>query len=218
MSLFRLDASILPASSASRALADLVEAEWTASHPDSTVLRRDLASDPVPATAWADAVTGGFVDEAQRTPAQNEARTLATQFADELIDADALLFAVPLYNYGVSQHFKTWFDLAYTDARIDPTGTALNGKPATLVTVLGGNYAEGSPKEGWDHSTGWLRRVLEDVWGLDLRVVQRPFTLVGVNPALDAFADTARELKENAEADARTYGRELAATRESRVA
>ena len=102
--------------------------------------------------------------------------------------------------------------------RIDPTGTALNGKPATLVTVLGGNYAEGSPKEGWDHSTGWLRRVLEDVWGLDLRVVQRPFTLVGVNPALDAFADTARELKENAEADARTYGRELAAPRAPRVA
>jgi FMN-dependent NADH-azoreductase len=159
-------------------------------------------------------VTGGFVDEAQRTPAQNEARALGTTFADELIGADALLFAVPLYNYGVSQHFKTWFDLAYTDPRIDPQGTALQGKPATLVTVLGGNYAPGTPKEGWDHSTGWLRRVLEDVWGLDLRVVERPFTLVGVNPALDAFADTARELKENAEESARVSGRELAALRD----
>ena len=92
MSLFRLDASILPASSASRSLADLVEAEWTASHPDSTVTRRDLAADPVPATAWADAVTGGFVEEAQRTDAQRAARALATTFADELIAADALLF------------------------------------------------------------------------------------------------------------------------------
>ena len=218
MSLFRLDASILPASSASRALADLVEAEWTASHPDSTVNRRDLAADPVPATAWADAVTGGFLPEEQRTERQKEARALATEFADELIAADALLFAVPLYNYGVSQHFKTWFDLAYTDPRIDPTGTALQGKPATLVTVLGGNYAPGTPKEGWDHSTGWLRRVLEDVWGLDLRVVQRPFTLVGVNPALDAFTDVARELKEAAEDSARTYGRELAERRGSTAA
>ena len=136
MTLFRLDASILPASSARRSLADLVEAEWTASHPDSTVVRRDLAADPVPANAWADAVTGGFVDEAQRTDGQRAARALATSFADELIDADALLFAVPLYNYGVSQHFKTWFDLAYTDPRIDPQGTALRGKPATLVTRL----------------------------------------------------------------------------------
>lgn len=218
MSLFRLDASILPATSASRSLADLVEAEWTASHPDSIVTRRDLAADPVPTTAWTDAVTGGFVAPEQRTARQNEARALATTFADEMLDADALLFAVPLYNYGVSQHFKTWFDLAYTDPRIDPTGTALNGKPATLVTVLGGNYAAGSPKEGWDHSTGWLRRVLEDVWGLDLRVVQRPFTLVGVNPAMDAFKDVASELKDEAEKSARTYGQELAATRGAKVA
>lgn len=218
MSLFRLDASILPATSASRSLADLVEAEWMSSHPDSTVTRRSLADDPVPTTAWTDAVTGGFVAPEQRTERQNQARALATTFADEMLAADALLFAVPLYNYGVSQHFKTWFDLAYTDPRIDPTGTALNGKPATLVTVLGGNYAAGSPKEGWDHSTGWLRRVLEDVWGLDLRVVQRPFTLVGVNPAMDAFTEVANELKDKAEESARTYGQELAATRGSHTA
>lgn len=218
MSLFRLDASILPATSASRSLADLVEAEWTASHPDSTVTRRALAANPVPATAWADAVTSGFVEAEQRTAAQFEARALATTFADELINADALLFAVPLYNFGVSQHFKTWFDLAFTEERIDPTGTALNGKPATLVTVLGGNYAPGTPKEGWDHSTDWLRRVLEDVWGLDLRVVQRPFTLVGVNPAMDAFTDVANDLKDKAEKSARSYGQELAATRSAKVA
>lgn len=218
MSLFRLDASILPATSASRSLADLVEAEWTTSHPDSTIIRRDLSIDPIPATAWADAVTSGFVEADQRTPAQVAARELATTLADELIAAEALLFAVPLYNYGVSQHFKTWFDLVYTDPRTDPTGTALQGKSATLVTVLGGNYAPGTPKDGWDHSTAWLRRVLADVWGLDLRVVERPFTLVGVNPALDAFADTARELKDAAEESARTYGRELAASRGSQVA
>lgn len=210
MSLFRLDASIFPATSASRELADLVEAEWRAAHPASPVVRRSLAADPVPATAWRDAVTGRPLPEEDRTPGQREALALATAFADELVAADALLFAVPLYNYGVSQHFKTWFDLTYTDPRTDPQGTALQGKPATLVTVLGGNYAPGTPKEGWDHSTGWLRRVLEDVWGLDLRVVQRPFTLVGVNPALDAFTEKAAELKTTAEHHARRSGREIA--------
>jgi FMN-dependent NADH-azoreductase len=217
VTLFRLDASILPASSASRSLGDLVEAEWTAAHPTSTVVRRDLAADPVPTTAWQDAVQGGFTPENERTEAQREAIALAHTFADELIDADALLFTVPLYNYGVSQHFKTWFDLAYTEPRIDPQGTALRGKPATLVTVLGGNYAEGSPKEGWDHSTAWLRRVLEDVWGLDLRIVHRAFTLVGVNPALDAFAEPAAELKRDAETAAVRYGRELAESRNANV-
>ncbi|GLJ61330.1 FMN-dependent NADH-azoreductase [Microbacterium barkeri] len=210
MTLFRLDASILPATSASRSLGDLVESEWTAAHPDDVVVRRDLAAEPVSATVWQNAVTAGFVPEADRTEEQRAAQALARAFADELIDADALLFTVPLYNYGVSQHFKTWFDVAYTDPRIDPQGTALRGKPATLVTVLGGNYAPGTPKEGWDHSTAWLRRVLEDVWGLDLRVVQRPFTLVGVNPALDAFADVAADLRAAAEDAARVAGRELA--------
>ncbi|MGX9348637.1 FMN-dependent NADH-azoreductase [Microbacterium sp. KNMS] len=210
MTLFRLDASILPATSASRSLGDLVESEWTAAHPDDVVVRRDLAAEPVSATVWQNAVTAGLALEADRTEEQRAAQALARAFADELIDADALLFTVPLYNYGVSQHFKTWFDVAYTDPRIDPQGTALQGKPATLVTVLGGNYAPGTPKEGWDHSTAWLRRVLEDVWGLDLRVVQRPFTLVGVNPALDAFADVAADLRAAAEDAARVAGRELA--------
>ncbi|PSL37728.1 FMN-dependent NADH-azoreductase [Labedella gwakjiensis] len=210
MTLFRLDASIMPQTSASRELADLVEKEWTDAHPTSPVVRRDLAADPIPATAWQNAVTGGFTPEENRTDAQREARALATTLADELVNADAILFAIPLYNYGVSQHVKTWFDLAYTDPRIDPQGTALRGKPATLVTVLGGNYAEGSPKAGWDHSTPWLRRAFADVWGLDLRVVERPFTLVGVNPALDQFTEVAADLKEQAEEHARRSGKEIA--------
>ncbi|MBN9181318.1 MAG: NAD(P)H-dependent oxidoreductase [Microbacterium sp.] len=210
MSLFRLDASIFPASSASRALGDIVESEWLARHRDDEIVRRDLSTHPVAADAWPAAVIAKHTPEGSRTDAQRAAVAEAGAIADQLTDADALLFAVPLYNFGVSQHFKAWFDLAYTDPRIDPQGTALRGKPAVLVTVLGGNYGEGTPKEGWDHSTGWLRRVLEDVWGLDLTVVQRQFTLVGVNPALDQFADIAADLKTAAEAQAHVAGRALA--------
>jgi len=45
---------------------------------------------------------------------------------DELIAADALLFAVPLYNFGVSQHFKTWVDMVVTDWRM-AAGTGVYG-------------------------------------------------------------------------------------------
>jgi FMN-dependent NADH-azoreductase len=210
MILFRLDASILPPTSASRALGDIVESEWLAEYPDSAIVRRDAAADPVPATYWTAAVTAGFTPEHERSELQRDAVSHAARLADEMVDADALLFTVPLYNYGVSQHVKTWFDLAYTDPRINPQGTALRGKPAVLATVLGGNYAEGTPKAGWDHSTDWLRRVLEDVWGLDLHVVQRSFTLVGVNPALDEFAADAAALRDEAERSARDAGRAIA--------
>lgn len=216
MSLFRLDASITPATSQSRALADRVEAEWTAAHPDSVITRRDLGTDPLPSTLWRDVVTSGWTTEADLTPAQREARAAATALADELIDAEALLLAIPLYNWGVAAHVKSWYDVTYTDDRIREG--ALKGKPVVLASVLGGNYDAGTPKEGWDHSTPWLRRVIEEVWGADLLVVQRQFTLVGVNPALDQFADAAAEIKAAAEQLATEHGRALAAKRPVRAA
>lgn len=93
--------------------------------------------------------------------------------------ASAVL-AMPLYNYGVSQHGKTWIDLAMAGA---PFGTPLlDGKPVVLVTTRGGAYGLGSPREGWDHNVDYLRRILVDTWNADLTLVGRAVTLVGVNP------------------------------------
>jgi FMN-dependent NADH-azoreductase len=210
MSLFRLDASIRTAGSHSREIADLVEQEWRAAHPGDPVVRRHVGTEPVPSTAWATAVNASFTPEADRTPEQREATALAAAEVDRLVAADALLFAVPLYNFGVSQHFKTWADLVITDPRMAAGAQPVTaGKPAVLVTVRGGSYAAGTPREGWDHATGWMRRILEDVWQLDLRVVESEFTLVGVNPALDQFQDLAKEIRQRAEDAARAEGRSL---------
>lgn len=211
MSLFRLDASINPAHSQSRALADLVEAEWSAEHPDSSITRRDIGTDPIASTVWRDLITTGRLDDSELTTGQRAARALRDSLADELVDADALLLAIPLYNWGVAAPVKAWYDITYTDPRI--RDGALNGKPVVLATVQGGDYSEGAPKEGWDHSTPWLRRVIEEVWGADLLVVQRQLTLVGVNPAMDALADQAAEVKAAAEELAGIHGRALAAKR-----
>ena len=212
MSLYRLDASIRVEGSHSRAIADIVEQEWRDAHPEQAVVRRHVGVDPIPATAWATAVFAGFTPEESRTEEQRTARSLAATLTDELIAADALLFAVPLYNFGVSQHFKTWVDLVVTDPRMAAGAEpVLAGKPAVLVTVRGGNYQAGTPREGWDHATGWMRRILADVWQLDLKVVETEFTLVGVNPALDQFKDLALELRQEAEEQARRHGRELGA-------
>ncbi len=56
-----------------------------------------------------------------------------------------------------------------------------------------------------------MRRILADVWNLDLKVVQADFTLVGVNPALDQFTDLARQLRQDAEEQARRHGRQFGA-------
>jgi FMN-dependent NADH-azoreductase len=212
MTLYRLDASIRVTGSASGELASLVEREWLAAHPGDTVVRRHLGTDPIPADAWPLAVAAAQTPEPDRTPEQRQAVALATALVDELLAADAIVLAVPLYNFGVSQHIKAWIDLVVTDSRSAPGGAPLlAGKPVVLVTVRGGAYGPGTPREGWDHSTAYLAHFLGTVWGADLTAVEREFTLVGVNPALDEFTDLAASMHTDALDAARQAGRALAA-------
>ncbi|MEV4537788.1 NAD(P)H-dependent oxidoreductase [Asanoa sp. NPDC049518] len=210
MTLFRLDASIRTHGSASREIADIVEEEWLAAHPGDSIERRHIGVDTLPATAWAAAVTAGMTPLDARTAEQRDAVGLAATLVDELEAADAILFAVPLYNYGVSQHFKAYVDLVCTDPRAN-NAPFLAGKPVVLATVRGGAYGGGTPREGWDHSTPYLRRILADCWGADLTVVEREFTLVGVNPALDPFTEQAARMHAGALQAAREAGRALGA-------
>jgi FMN-dependent NADH-azoreductase len=210
MSLFRVDASINPDASASRAIGDIVEAEWLTANPGGTVARRDLGTEPLPAGAWTSALRASWTPAEARTEAQRAAIAHAAGLAEELRAADAVLLTVPLYNFGIPQHVKTWIDVVIAGAK-SANEPLLAGKPTVLVVVRGGAYGAGTPREGWDHSTGYLRRILADVWGADLTVVEREFTLVGVNPALDEFKDLAAQLKDAAHTAAREAGRALAA-------
>ncbi|MCO5969588.1 FMN-dependent NADH-azoreductase [Actinoallomurus soli] len=209
MSLFRLDASILPGTSASAELADIVEAKWSAAHPGEQIVRRHLGTDPLPADAWTQATLAGFTPEPDRTPAQQEALALAATLAGELQAADAVMLAVPLYNYGVSQHFKAWVDLVIAGA--GATTPILKGTPTVLATVRGGGYGPGTPREGWDHSTPYLRRVLADMWQADLTVIERELTLAAATPALEPLREQAAQLHGQALDAARDAGRALAA-------
>lgn len=209
MTLLRIDASIQGPRSAGSALADRVLDQFSAARPEVGVVRRHLGEEPLPATAWADALAGSFSPEADRSDAQREALALAEQLAAELRDASAVVLALPLYNFGVSQHVKTWIDLVIAGA---PQGSRpLEGTPVVAVVTRGGAYGAGTPREGWDHNTDYLRRILVDIWGADLTVVEREFTLVGVNPALDEFAEVAELMRKTAEEAATEAGTDLAA-------
>ncbi|MFD6191503.1 FMN-dependent NADH-azoreductase [Streptomyces sp. NPDC060275] len=208
MTLFRLDASILPAASASAEIADVVEAKWVAAHPGEEVVRRHLGTDPLSPHTWASAVVAGFIPESERTPAQREALADAKDLVEELASADVVVLAVPFYNFGVSQHFKTWVDLVIAAA--GPTTPVLKGKPTVLVTVRGGGYGPGTPREGWDHSTPYLRRILADVWEADLTVIERELTLAATTPGMESLRDLADELRTRALEEADKVGTGIA--------
>ena len=212
MTLFRLDSSIRRDGSVSREVADSLERAWAEQHPGDAVVRRDIGTNPLPADAWAHAAMGGYLPEEQRTPEQRAALALAAELADEIIAADAAVIAVPMYNFGISQHIKTWIDLLLTDPRLAPgSGTApLAGRPVTLVVTRGGGYGPGTPREGWDHATPYLRRIFEDVFQADLTVVECELTLADVTPAMAELRDTAAALRVRAHERAAETGRALA--------
>ena len=57
---------------------------------------------------------------------------------------------------------------------------------AVLCVVLasrGGGYAEGTPREGWDHAEPWLPHAILST-GLEPRFIAAELTLAEVNPAM----------------------------------
>ena len=217
MTLFRLDASIRQEGSVSREVADTLQRVWHEHHPTEAVVRRDLAAEPLSADAWPHAVAAGATPEDARTPAQRDAVALASRLADEVLAADAVVVATPLYNFGVSQHLKTWTDLLITDPRFGPGQRPLQGKPVTIAVARGGGYAPGTPREGWDHATPYVERIFRDVLGGDVAVVTAELTLADATPQMadlrDLAAASRSAARELAESTARAHARLVALAR-----
>jgi FMN-dependent NADH-azoreductase len=210
MTLFRLDSSIRAEGSVSREVADTLEHAYLEQHPTDTVVRRDLRTDPVPADAWPLAALAGSTPEDERSDGQRAAVDLAARLADEVAVADALVVATPLYNFGVSQHLKAWIDLLITDPRFAPGTSPLAGRPVTLVIARGGGYGEGTPRAGWDHATDWIVRILADVWGGDVTLVEAELTLADTVPAMAELRPLAGEIRARAHRLAGSAGADMA--------
>lgn len=219
MNLLRIDASLRTDGSVSRAVADSVQASWLAEHSGGTVVTRDLGQAPISGQVWTDATTAGWTPADQLTPAQVEATAVRDTLRDEVLAADSLLIAAPLYNFGTPAHLKTWFDLLLGTAELAAGGPEpLAGRPAVLVISRGGGYGEGTPRAGWDHSTPYLQRILADVFKLDLRIVAAELTLADVVPAMAGLRDLAAQSLTEAHATATGHGRHLAGSAPQPVA
>lgn len=198
-SIFRLDASIRAEGSVTRAIADSLQSKLVSELGNASVTRRDIGLQPLPATAWAGAVFGPHVPADQQTAEQKAAIALASALAAEVAAADAFIFAVPFYNFGVSQHFKAWVDIMLTQPQFAlGSDIAIKGRPAQLIVARGGGYGPGTPRHGWDHGTDWYKRVLADIWQLDLQVIECELTLADVTPAMESLRGLAAQNLSNA--------------------
>lgn len=204
--LLHVDASVTPGESVSRSVAATFRARW-----QGEVIHRDLGARPVPHLTEA-GVRARSVDPAERTPEQAAAAFLQDELIEELLSADAYLFAVPMYNYSIPSAFKAWIDQILVQGRtfgLAPEDCPLKGRPATLISSRGGSYAPGTPREGWDYAEPYLRRILTEVLGLDLRVIIPELTLAASNPAMAGLRDHMRASIDKAHEQAAAHARDL---------
>ncbi|MFC1421396.1 FMN-dependent NADH-azoreductase [Streptacidiphilus cavernicola] len=210
--LLHIDSSALVSGSVSKEISTTFRKSWEQAHPDGTVTYRDLGVDPVGPLLEA-GITAGFTPEDARTPEQVAALAAREALVQEVLEADAFLLSVPMYNWGVPATFKAWLDQVLVMGRTAaPAGTPpLAGRPTTVVLSYGGGYDAGTPRAGWDFVQPYLETVLGKAMGLDLTVIKAQLTLAERNPAMAELIPASLQQKEAAHAATGEHARTVAA-------
>ena len=186
--LLHVDSSPLYGRSVSRQLTEAFVTQWKSSHPNGTVVARDLNATPIPPLS-AEWVGAAYTPEEARTPRQKELLALSDTLLAELAQADEYVFGVPMHNFGVPSVLKLWIDqiarvgktFSYADGT--PKGL-LTGKKATFIIATGGIYDAQTRMASFNFVEPYLR----SVFGF-LGVTDATFLTTGGTAALNYGQD-----------------------------
>lgn len=189
--LLYINSSARNAGSVSRELSAEFVQRWQAAHPDGTVIERNLTTDPIPHLDEA-LLAAFFTPPAQRTPEQAETIRLSDRLVDELLAADVIVIAAPMYNFSVPSTLKAYIDhvlragrtFKYTEA--GPVGLVPAGKRVVVFTARGGVYSQG-PGKSLDFHETYLRAVLAFIGLTDVQFVHTEGLALGPDAAAQAL-------------------------------
>ena len=164
--LLHIDSSIFGSGGQSSQLGAYFLERWKAAHPDSNIVSRNLATDPVPHLDG-NAVMAFMGDPDGLTEGQSEAVARSAALIGEIQQADVVVIGLPMYNFGVPSTLKAWIDhiaragvtFRYTES--GPEGL-LKGKKVYVLAARGGIY-QGTPA---DSQTPYLQSIF-GLMGLD---------------------------------------------------
>ena len=139
-----LNCSIQGDSSQSRQLSNKLLERIKKTYSSVKIVSRDLVRDPLPHLNGAQ-FNAFITPPEQRT---SEQKVLASQSDDlikEISDADTVVLALPMYNFGIPSQLKSYFDnLARAGMTFKYTATGpvglLTGKKAVVLATRGGLY------------------------------------------------------------------------------
>ena len=161
--------------SASQAVAETLAARLAALYPLAKLVHRDLAVETLP---HLDDITLRAIST--KDPAEAEALKEAARQSDlltgELLAADLLVIATPMWNFGIPSALKAWIDLVVRPGRTFQYGEdgvlgLATGKKAILVLASGGVFTEG-PWRNWDFVEPYLRQILGFIGVTDVQTIR----------------------------------------------
>ena len=142
MTILHIDSSITGEASVSRQVSSAIVAALTAGDSAATVIRRDLAEQPLPHLTL-----DAFADRS---------------VLDEFLAADTVVIGAPMYNFTLPTQLKAWLDrvliagetFRYTAE--GPEGLAGN-KRVIVALARGGFYGADAPARALEHLETYLR-------------------------------------------------------------
>jgi len=164
MKLLHVDASAKREWSNSRALSrhfiDLLRQQVPALDVDYL----DVAADANPPAHVSEAFTvATYTPAAQRTPAMRQTLEASDALCKRVLEADAFVFAMPMYNFSMPSVFKAFIDnIVRTDLtyKVGADGSYLGQlapDKVLFLTTRGADLRPGSPMAGMDALTPALR-------------------------------------------------------------
>lgn len=192
--ILQINSSIHNGNGESSKLATEFVAQLRVGNPEAKVVVRDVAKNPLPHLD--EARFGAFLAKPEaRTPEQREVVRQSDALIDELKAADAIVIALPMYNFGVPSQFKAWVDhvaragvtFKYTDKG---SVGLLTGKKAWVFATRGGKYAGTAA----DTQTSYVRQFLAFVGITDVEFVYAEGLAMGEAPRTAGIASARTSL------------------------
>jgi len=146
----------------SRKLGNQYAQVWQATHPEGHVTLRDLGHNPPPYVdeAW---VAAAFAEA--DAPEATRALAVSDEYVKELLAAEELVIATPIYNLSIPAALKAWIDqivragLTFGFTENGLTGL-LSGKNAKIIVASGSDFRPEGTYGAYNFLEPYLRGIL----------------------------------------------------------
>jgi FMN-dependent NADH-azoreductase len=182
-------------SSVSSRLAATLTERLREADPAARIVLRDVGSEPLPHLT---ADTVAAIKGEPATEAERAARLLSDSLVEELAEADILVIASPMYNFGMSSTLKAWFDhvlragLTFRYTAEGPEGL-MTGRKAVVIESRAGFYSDG-PGAAMDGQEPHLRTLLGFIGITDVTFVRAEKLAFGPEAAEAAITQAGEAL------------------------